>query len=917
MDDRPLAPSHDRAGSAAAAEAQFPELGQRLRTIVEYAQPAPDTVPASRGLLKALRRDTDRRVAGLDFRTLVPWAAFERRAVMLFFAAACGVVGLLVSPGLRTAFLRMLLVPAHYTDLKVAPGDLTLKAGQELKLDATLSGRPVSSASWSYRMRAGAGKWVTASLAPAIAPGESRQPLIGILTASLRDCQADFDYRVVAGEVESPIYHVKVVHPLVLKSLEATITPPAYTRQPPAVVKKGNFGAIEGSGVRLAVTLDHGPREARVLLSDSTSGERMAVAERSIPLQIDGTRLTGELPPIINDIEYQIDATDGEGMKLDEAQRYRIKVQLDAKPTIRFIQPEETLAVTPTTEVPIQVEASDDFGVSQLAIRYKVGDGPEETLHADRFEKQPVTAQGLVTLFLEKHKLNFADAITYYAYAEDNYVPEPHRTQSELRFIDILPYKQEYQVVEGGGACSGSVSLEELIARQRVNLNRTFSLEREKSIDDAASRRLARYEQELAAATTEFAAGISAMGGPIPALESAAGSMKSATELLTVKDLSGARPREEAALKDLISVRQNLRKRLSQSSSSQASACRSFDVKQFQKIRRPPADETKKQLAKLETDLRALAKREEKFSEEIEAKGKGGAQFDTPQEPEKQNQSSQKPASRPSSPRPGSSSQGQKSGQASGSNSRLAEEQRNAAAEAERLRQLAQRDEALTDLTNRRLNAAAQAVEQSARTAESGQTEQAAREARAAARKLESAAGQVGALKARDLSDRLARERDLAQAIAKAERELAKALGRQAGAGQAKANADQRLAASQGELADEAAALADVLEQLRKSAAEEEPELAQTIGRAAQANSPGDIENAMRQNAAAIMAGQTAEAAKEAEHASERLDALALDLESARLRRRTAATRPPAGRRESRGRITRAPPFGAPGLTAG
>jgi hypothetical protein len=83
-------------------------------------------------------------------------------------------------------------------------------------------------------------------------------------------------------------------------------------------------------------------------------------------------------------------------------------------------------------------------------------------------------------------------------------------------------------------------------------------------------------------------------------------------------------------------------------------------------------------------------------------------------------------------------------------------------------------------------------------------------------------------------------------------------------------------------LADEAAALADVLEQLRKSAVEEDPEMAQTIGRAARANSPEEIENAMRQNVAAITAGRTAEAAREAERAGERLEALALDLESAR-----------------------------------
>ena len=178
--------------------------------------------------------------------------------------------------------------------------------------------------------------------------------------------------------------------------------------------------------------------------------------DQSIPLQIDGTRLAGELPPITAEMEYQIDAVDGEGMKIEEANSYHVKAQKDDKPAIRFIQPEEALAVTPTTEVPFQVEASDDFGMSQLGIRYKVGDGPEETLHLARLEKHPLTAQGLVTLYLEKHQLSFTDAITYYAFAEDNYPARPHRSIWELRYIDILPYKH----VNSGspreeGTCSG------------------------------------------------------------------------------------------------------------------------------------------------------------------------------------------------------------------------------------------------------------------------------------------------------------------------------------------------------------------------------------------------------------------------------------------------------------------------------
>ena len=128
----------------------------------------------------------------------------------------------------------------------------------------------------------------------------------------------------------------------------------------------------------------------------------------------------------------------------------------DQGPTLRFIEPEESLAVIPTTEVPIQVEARDDFGLSVLGINFKIGDGPEETCTSGGSATKPLTADALEVLYLEKYSLDYKGAITYYAFAEDNYSPKPHRVVSDLRFIDILPFKQEYQFVEGEGRATAA-----------------------------------------------------------------------------------------------------------------------------------------------------------------------------------------------------------------------------------------------------------------------------------------------------------------------------------------------------------------------------------------------------------------------------------------------------------------------------
>src|SRR5262249_19872522 len=156
--------------------------------------------------------------------------------------------------------------------------------------------------------------------------------------------------------------------------------------------------------------------------------------------------------------------------------RIIIRVQLDRKPEVRFIEPPEELVVTPTTEVPMVVEASDDLGLYKAGILYQVGAGKMQTLWEQDGGGTDEPFTRWKVLELEELEVTYKDAITYYAFAEDNYFGEPRRTITPLRYIDIRPFKVSFQMVEGGGSCKGcSVTLEELIARQRQNLGLSFA----------------------------------------------------------------------------------------------------------------------------------------------------------------------------------------------------------------------------------------------------------------------------------------------------------------------------------------------------------------------------------------------------------------------------------------------------------
>ncbi len=438
--------SFGRPDAAIEVETAFPQLGQRVRTALEYTEPTPATMPATPGLVTVLETDADSRIRGLDLRGLVPWRSLRLLRVALAGALGLFAVLLLTDQEWRTAALRFFLVPVHYTQLDVAPGDRAIQVGGKLTVQATLRGRPVSSAALQFRKTDREEEWTSLSLAPDDKPGK----LLGTLETKLENCRDDLEYRVVAGPVASPIYHVTILHPLVLKQIEATVVPPAYTRKPAATIKEGNFKVIAGSRVRLQVTLDRPPLAARLMIHPADTKDK-PVPDTTVPLQGQGAMLTGELHSVVRGLEYEIAAETADGMKL-AANRFHIEVTPDRKPTIRFLKPREQIEVTPSTEVHMRIEAADDFGLSKTGIVYQVGNGPQKTLFLQQDPKQQATLRAEAVLPLEDHEVNFQDGVTYYAFTEDNHPDKPQRATTELQFIDIRPYKRAYQLLEQGGS---------------------------------------------------------------------------------------------------------------------------------------------------------------------------------------------------------------------------------------------------------------------------------------------------------------------------------------------------------------------------------------------------------------------------------------------------------------------------------
>lgn len=375
-----------------------------------------------------------------------------------------------------------------------------------------------------------------------------------------------------------------------------------------------------------------------------------------------------------------------------------------------------------------------------------------------------------------------------------------------------------------------------MIARQRANLRRTFVQAELPAIDARVLPRLAQTERELLVATAEFTQGYEDRFGPLPCLHEAQSAMDGAAKALDAKNAKDGRTAEATALADLIKARQNLRKLLSQGGGA-ASACRTFDKEQNQKLRSPKKDD-KEKLAQLEQDIRELAKTERKFSEDIGSSRGGGAQV---------------------------------------------EQQEAAAKKANDLQQLMSKDDALTELSRTRMDTAAHSITSSAEALRAGRDQEAGARAHDAAEQLERLAKQVAALKPPDLAGRLASTQSLAQELARHEQSLGEqVLGKEAkGRKDSRPDGEQQAKVQQG-LTEEGRTLSDLVLRNLADAADWDLEFAQALREVAEKNPPGAITDLMGRAALAMKAGRSEQASRDATDAAKKLDTLAQELDSIR-----------------------------------
>ena len=435
-------------------------------------------------------KSKDMQIAGL--------AAAAMLAVLLYMAIGTGLFSYSLQNFLA-GWASDRFVPPQ--SILVLPGDETIRRGANLRINAQVEGFDPDEATLHVRSN-----------------GEDWQevPLVRTMNGfefTLFSLQEEMDYYVSTTGLRSPEFSVQVIDLPSIENLELTYYFPEWTERDVETSNRGDIEALPDTRVALNITTS-GPLPAGELILNNAAQA----------LSISGNLASTEFM-VLEEGQYYIAALVG-GDQVRLSDDYFITLAEDGSPQIELLRPGKDWDATNIEEVLARVEASDDYGLETLLLKYSINGGdwqevdlyePANEINVDhifmledmrsvqtRTAAAPQMELGAFDIVLDNPltgnddvievdpisrspetasvqiPLKAGDLISYYAEASDR----NSAVQTDMYFIQIQAFNRRYsqsQLSGGGGGGGGGGPTDEISQRQRQIVVSTWNLIREQS----------------------------------------------------------------------------------------------------------------------------------------------------------------------------------------------------------------------------------------------------------------------------------------------------------------------------------------------------------------------------------------------------------------------------------------------------
>ena len=350
-------------GTAREVDEALPQLEERWTTVTELSQShdSPE-VRGSEAMIGKVSSEADAAAKAITPEALVSNQPVIMAARWLSAAFAALVILFTVKFSEAGVLLKRFWMPGNnisLTQITAAPANAWVAKGEPLTLTATLKGRIPH-------------ERPTISLQPGrVASMNARPSTAGAFTHAIEDVSDSFQYRVRAGDGQTPWLPITAVDRPRISEVKLKVTPPAYSKL--ASEEKNSLPQsvriLEGSELELGFRSDQ-PLER--MFMDFGDGQ-------STPLAAGGDGWYRFTARPTNSFAFAAAALNKFKLENRIKPSSRVTVYEDLAPTVKILEPSDDIAVLPGEKVEVAFEARDDLGIARAELQIETTKADGET----------------------------------------------------------------------------------------------------------------------------------------------------------------------------------------------------------------------------------------------------------------------------------------------------------------------------------------------------------------------------------------------------------------------------------------------------------------------------------------------------------------------------------------------------------
>ncbi len=501
--------------------ARFPQVRDRLLNILQLGVPSEQHAWVSSELIDESVRTLHVELEGVDLASALDWSPVRETARRAGWTVLALLAITIVWPAsFLDGFQRMWDYDKDFTrprafSFTITPGSTEVAKGTDVSLRVTVEteSRPGSLPEEVRLFLRGEGQTRFESV-------ELRASAAGSFTHDMPDIRYSYDYYAAAEGEQSETYRITVIDWPSLQSFRVRLDPPAYTRLPVIQQEEfaGDITALAGTRIRIS------GRASKEL----TSGEIRFSDSSVIPLSVQGAAFEGTFTAA-QPVSYAVHMLDAQGLSNRSPISYQVRITPDALPAVAITQPGRNIDIAGSEPVGLFVEATDDFGVSALTLRYRLSHsryvGTTDAYTSARIPVPGRTPRDVQTSYswnLESLDLVPEDVVEYFVEVSDNdAINGPKSTRSQVYTLRLPSLEEVFADAETGheqALENLDTSLEEAeqlrkdieeISRD-LKTNKEFDWQDQQKAEEMAKKvediqkRLEQTEQQLKAMTDEM-----------------------------------------------------------------------------------------------------------------------------------------------------------------------------------------------------------------------------------------------------------------------------------------------------------------------------------------------------------------------------------------------------------------------------